>query len=164
MCLLTCMQLHLLFLSLQCSSQHADHVRCCGSMTSGDVPAQDCKLNAMTDMVQSFASIVESTCRLGSDAPEDDTLHAVAALYQSRANSAPTCRHFWLMKCQLMMLTGFLPFFDVASIDVDEHCWMCVESMIERLFLHIRSGVVAGLGLWHRISGDRHCLLGNAGH
>ncbi|BDA41918.1 Protein MON2 homolog [Coccomyxa sp. Obi] len=48
---------------------------------------QDCKLNAMTDMVQSFASIVESTSRLGSDAPEDDTLHAVAALYQSRANS-----------------------------------------------------------------------------
>lgn len=50
--------------------------------------AQDCKLNALTDMVQSYAGIVESTSRLGSDGPEDDTLHAVAALYQSRANSA----------------------------------------------------------------------------
>ncbi|EIE25629.1 hypothetical protein COCSUDRAFT_83636 [Coccomyxa subellipsoidea C-169] len=38
-------------------------------------------------MVQSYAGIVESTSRLGSDGPEDDTLHAVAALYQSRANS-----------------------------------------------------------------------------
>ncbi len=58
-------------------------------MTSDVIATQDCKLNAMTDMVQSFASIVESTSRLGSDAPEDDTLQAVAALYQSRANSAP---------------------------------------------------------------------------
>lgn len=52
----------------------------------------------MTDMVQSFASIVESTCRLGSDAPEDDTLHAVAALYQSRANSTPIRICFWQTK------------------------------------------------------------------
>lgn len=59
------------------------------SPQSGQVTAQDCKLNALTDMVQSFAGIVESTSRLGSDAPEEDTLHAVAALYQSRANSAP---------------------------------------------------------------------------
>jgi len=51
--------------------------------------AQDCKLNAVTDMVQSFASTVENTSRLGPDTPEEDALHAVAALYQSRANSAP---------------------------------------------------------------------------
>jgi hypothetical protein len=47
-------------------------------------------------MVQSFAAVIDITMRLeklNSDAAEDDALHAVAALFQSRANSAPRpCR------------------------------------------------------------------------
>ncbi len=51
---------------------------------------QDCKLNAVADMVRAFASVVEGTTRSAPDAPvEDDPLHAIATLYQSRASSAP---------------------------------------------------------------------------
>ena len=49
---------------------------------------QDCKLNAIADMVHGFAAIVEGTTRPIVDAPEEDPLHSVAALYQTRASSA----------------------------------------------------------------------------
>ena len=53
---------------------------------------QDCKLNAIADMVHGFAAIVEGTTRPVSDLPEEELLHSVAALYQTRASSAhPSC-------------------------------------------------------------------------
>lgn len=95
-------------------------------MTSGDFAAQDCKLNAMTDMIQSFASIVESTSRLGSDAPEDDTLQAVAALYQSRANSAPTCIPAWRPNRHMITMIERLPAILAVecSTMVERICWI----------------------------------------
>ena len=48
---------------------------------------QDAKLKVVQEMSNKFAAIVDSAARLASDPGEDDPLHAIASLYQTRANS-----------------------------------------------------------------------------
>ena len=49
---------------------------------------QDAKLRVVEEMSKKFAAIVDSAARLASDPGEDDPLHSIASLYQTRANSA----------------------------------------------------------------------------
>ena len=56
---------------------------------------QDAKLKVFEEMATKFAAIVDSAARLASDPGEDDPLHSIASLYQTRANSTslPKPRH-----------------------------------------------------------------------
>ena len=53
---------------------------------------QDAKLKVVQEMSNKFAAIVDSAARLASDPGEDDPLHSIASLYQTRANSEPPYR------------------------------------------------------------------------
>ena len=48
---------------------------------------QDAKLKVVQEMSNKFAAIVDSAARLASDPGDDDPLHSIASLYQTRANS-----------------------------------------------------------------------------
>ena len=48
---------------------------------------QDAKLKVVQEMSSKFAAIVDNAARLASDPGEDDPLHSIASLYQTRANS-----------------------------------------------------------------------------
>ena len=53
---------------------------------------QDCKLKAMQRMVQQFADIVDRAVWVNADGPpENDSVSAVAALYQSKAHGRILC-------------------------------------------------------------------------
>ena len=56
---------------------------------------EDAKLKVVEEMTNKFSAIIDSAARLASDPGEDDPLHSIASLYQSRANSthlAPLCQ------------------------------------------------------------------------
>ena len=48
---------------------------------------EDAKGNVVEEMTNKFSAIIDSAARLASDPGEDDPLHSIASLYQSRANS-----------------------------------------------------------------------------
>lgn len=52
---------------------------------------QDAKLKVVQEMSNKFAAIVDSAARLASDPGDDDPLHSIASLYQTRANSRSSC-------------------------------------------------------------------------
>ena len=49
--------------------------------------APDARLRVVEEMSNKFAAMVDSAARLASDPGEDDPLHSIASLYQTRANS-----------------------------------------------------------------------------